>query len=97
MNFNKNQAINFTSKLSNFEVINPEFTRCKCYAFASGDNANGSDITMKAIDKAIARGEFFNKPIVAHLYRDEDDNSWRVGGHDSKWVITNTNIEIINE
>ena len=46
MNFNKNQAINFTSKLSDFEVINPEFTRCKCYAFASGDNANGSDITM---------------------------------------------------
>ena len=97
MNFNKNQAINFTSKLSDFEVINPEFTRCKCYAFASGDNANGSDITMEAIDKAIARGEFFNKPIVAHLYRDEDDNSWRVGGHDSKWVITNTNVEIINE
>lgn len=97
LNFKKNQVINFTSRLSDFETINPEFTRCKCYAFASGDNANGSDITMEAIDKAIARGEFFNKPIVAHLYYDENDNSWRVGGHDSKWVITNTSIEIINE
>lgn len=98
LKFNKMQTVNFTSKLSDFEVINSEFMRCKCYALASGDNANGSDITIQAIDKAIQRGEFYNKPIIAHLYKDEDDNgSWRVGGHDSKWIITNNGIEEINE
>ena len=97
MEFNKTQTVNFTSKLSDFEVIDTEFTKCKCYALASGDNVNGSDITMQAIDKAIQRGEFYNKPIVAHLYRDENDGSWRVGGHDSKWVISNTSMEVINE
>ena len=97
MEFNKTQTVNFTSKLSDFEVMDTEFTKCKCYALASGDNANGSDITMQAIDKAIQRGEFYNKPIVAHLYRDENDGSWRVGGHDSKWVISNTSMEVINE
>lgn len=97
MKFNKNQTLGFTSKLSNFEIINSEFTRCKCYMLAVGDNVNGSDITLDSVKKAMSRGEFYNKPIVAHLYKDEDTGKWRVGGHDSKWVITNTSIEMINE
>ncbi len=97
MNFNKNQTLGFTSKLSDFEVVNQEFIRCKCYMLATGDNVNGSDITLESVQKAIARGEFYNKPVVAHLYKDEDTGKWRVGGHDSKWVITNTSMEIINE
>lgn len=92
----ENKSLTFTSKFTNFEIVNSEFIRCKCYMLASGDNANGSDITMKAIDRAIERGEFNNKPVVAHLYKD-DDGSYRVGGHDSKWVITNTSMEIVNE
>ena len=97
MKFNKNQTLGFTSKLSDFEIINQEFIRCKCYMLATGDNVNGSDITLESVQKAIARGEFYNKPVVAHLYKDEDTGKWRVGGHDSKWVITNTSMEIINE
>lgn len=98
MNFNKNQTLGFISKLSDFEVVNHEFIRCKCYMLATGDNVNGSDITLEAVKKAMARGEFYNKPIVAHLYQDpEDNNKWRVGGHDSKWVITDTSFEIVNE
>lgn len=93
----KNETLTFTSKFTDFEIVSKEFTKCRCYALASGDNVNGSDITMSAIDKAISRGEFYNKPIVAHLYKDEDDGSWRVGGHDSKWVITNTSMEVVNE
>ena len=93
----KNETFTFTSKVTDFEIVSKEFTKCRCYALASGDNVNGSDITMSAIDKAISRGEFYNKPIVAHLYKDEDDGSWRVGGHDSKWVITNTSMEVVNE
>ena len=93
----KNETFTFTSKFTDFEIVSKEFTKCRCYALASGDNVNGSDITMSAIDKAISRGEFYNKPIVAHLYKDEDDGSWRVGGHDSKWVITNTSMEVVNE
>ena len=93
----KNETLTVTSKFTDFEIVSKEFTKCRCYALASGDNVNGSDITMSAIDKAISRGEFYNKPIVAHLYKDEDDGSWRVGGHDSKWVITNTSMEVVNE
>lgn len=98
MKFNKNQTLGFTSKLSDFEIVNQEFIRCKCYMLATGDNVNGSDITLESVQKAMARGEFYNKPVVAHLYRDpEDNNKWRVGGHDSKWVITNTSFDIVNE
>ena len=94
----KNKTLNFTSKFSNFEIVNSEFTKCKTYLLAVGDNVNGSDITLEAVQKAIEREEFYNKPIVAHLYRDPDDNNkWRVGGHDSKWVITNTSFDIVNE
>lgn len=97
MKFKKNQTLDFTSKLSDFKIINQEFIRCKCYMLAVGDNVNGSDITLDSVKKAMARGEFSNKPIVAHLYKDEDTGKWRVGGHDSKWIITNTSIEIVNE
>ena len=98
MKFEKNQTLDFTSKLSDFEIVNQEFIRCKCYMLATGDNVNGSDITLDAVKKAMARGEFYNKPIVAHLYQDpEDNNKWRVGGHDSKWIITDTSFEIVNE
>ena len=98
MNFEAIQKVDFTSKFSDFEVINSEFTKCRCYALASGDNANGSDITDEAIDKAIVRKEFYNKPIVAHLYQDPNNGgTWRVGGHDSKVVISDDGIEIINE
>lgn len=98
MKFNKNQTLGFTSKLSDFEIINQEFIRCKCYMLATGDNVNGSDITLEAVQKAMARGEFYNKPVIAHLYQDpEDNNKWRVGGHDSKWIITNTSFDIVNE
>lgn len=97
MKFNKNKTLEFTSRLSEFEIVNQEFTRCKCYMLAIGDNVNGSDITLEAVQKAMERDEFYNKPIIAHLYKDEETGKWRVGGHDSKWVITNTSIEVINE
>ncbi len=97
MNFNRNQTLGFISKLSNFEIVNREFIRCKCYMLATGDNVNGCDITLEAVKKAMSRDEFYNKPVVAHLYKDEENGKWRVGGHDSKWVITNTSMEIINE
>ena len=97
MGLNKNQTLGFTSKLSDFEIVNREFIRCKCYMLATGDNVNGSDITLEAVQKAMSRGEFYNKPVIAHLYKDEENGQWRVGGHDSKWIITNTSIEMVNE
>ena len=60
MKFNKNQTLGFTSKLSEFEIVNQEFIRCKCYMLATGDNVNGSDITLESVQKAMARGEFYN-------------------------------------
>ena len=97
MNLESNKKLDFISKFSEFEKVNSELTKCKCYMLASGDNANGSDITDEAIDKAIARGEFFNKPVVAHLYKDEDSNRYRVGGHDSTWIISAEGIEMVDE
>lgn len=91
------QSLNFTSKFANFEVVNEEMTRCRCYMLATGKNVNGSNITYEAVQKAIDRNEFANKCVVAHLYKDEENGRYRVGGHDSKWIISNQGIEIVNE
>ena len=62
----KNETLTFTSNFTDFEIVSKEFTKCRCYALASGDNVNGSDITMSAIDKPISRSESYHKPIMAH-------------------------------
>ena len=91
------KSLNFTSKLADFEVVNEQMIKCRCYMLATGNNANGSDITLSSVQKALARNDFYNKPIVAHLYEDKENGKLRVGGHDSKWVLSNQGIEMINE
>lgn len=83
--------------LSDFSVINSEFTRARCRILYSGRNRNRTEITESALNKFINRKGYANVPVVAHLYKG-DDGKWRVGGHDSKFLIdANGNLEIIDE
>lgn len=88
--------IDTTAKFSNFQVINKDFTRCRCNIFYTGRNRNRSDITEEALNNLIARKGYANVPVVAHLMKDSDGN-YRVGGHDSKIILSNEGIEIIDE
>lgn len=88
--------IDMTAKFSNFQVINKDFTRCRCNVFYTGRNRNYSDITEEALNKFISRKGYANVPVVAHLMKDTDGN-YRVGGHDGKIVISSEGIEFVDE
>ena len=90
------KSIDMTAKFSNFQVINKDFTRCRCNVFYTGRNRNYSDITEEALQKFIARKGYANVPVVAHLFKDEN-GKYRVGGHDSKVILSNEGIECVNE
>lgn len=85
------------ASLSDFSVINSDFTRARCRVMYAGRNRNYTDITEEALNKLISRKGYANVPVVAHLYKG-DDGKWRVGGHDSKFVVdAEGNWEIIDE
>ena len=90
------KSIDMTAKFSNFQVINKDFTRCSCHVFYTGRNRNYSDITEEALQKFIARKGYANVPVVAHLFKDES-GKYRVGGHDSKLILSNDGIDFVNE
>lgn len=85
-----------TAKFSNFEVLNEDFTRCRCSVFYTGRNRNYSDITENALDKFIARKGYANIPVVAHLMKDDDGNFY-VGSHDRKIILSNEGIDFVDE
>ena len=88
--------IEMTAKFSNFEVLNEDFTRCRCSVFYTGRNRNYSDITEAALDKFIAKKGYANIPVVAHLMKDDDGNFY-VGSHDRKIILSNEGIDFIDE
>ena len=88
--------IEMTAKFSNFEVLNEDFTRCRCSIFYTGRNRNYSDITETALDKFISRKGYANIPVVAHLMKDDDGNFY-VGSHDRKIILSNEGIDFIDE
>lgn len=92
----KIQSVEMVAKFSNFQVINKDFTRCRCNILYTGRNRNYSDITDDALNKFIARKGYANVPVVAHLMK-TSDGKYKVGGHDSKITISNEGIEIIDE
>ena len=53
-------SIDTVGKFSNFEVLNPEFTRCRCNVFYTGRNRNYTDITEDALKKFIERKGYAN-------------------------------------
>lgn len=90
------KSIEMTAKFSNFEVLNEDFTRCRCSVFYTGRNRNYSDITEDALDKFIAKKGYANIPVVAHLMKDDDGNFY-VGSHDRKIILSNEGIDFIDE
>lgn len=88
--------IDMVAKFSEFQVINKDFTRCRCNVFYTGRNRNYSDITESALEKFISRKGYANVPVVAHLMQDDDGNYY-IGGHDRKIIITNSNIDFVDE
>lgn len=91
------RQIESVAKFSDFSVINSDFTRARCRVMYTGRNRNHSDITEDALNKLITRKGYANVPVVAHLYKG-DDGKWRVGGHDSKIVISaEGGFEIVDE
>lgn len=88
--------INMTAKFSNFEVINKDFTRCRCNVMYTGRNRNYSDITDDALQKFITRKGYANIPVVAHIMKDDEGNYY-IGSHDRKLIISNEGIDLIDE
>lgn len=88
--------IDMVAKFSEFQVINKDFTRCRCNVFYTGRNRNYSDITESALEKFISRKGYANVPVVAHLMKDDDGNYY-IGGHDRKIIISNSGIDFIDE
>lgn len=88
----ENKSVVMEVKYSDFKVLNPDFTRCRCNVFYTGRNRNYSDITPDALQKLIARKGYANIPVIGHI------RSERVmGGHDRKIEITDEGIDIINQ
>ena len=93
--FDKKQKIDFSAKLSDFKVLNSDFTRCRCSVFYTGKNRNHSNITDGALQKLIDRKGYANVPVVGSIKN--VDNHAIMGGHDRKVEITSTDIKITNE
>lgn len=88
--------IDNVSKFSNFQVLNPDFIRCKCNVFYTGKNRNYSIITNEALQKFIERKGYANVPVVGHIKRNKD-GKLIMGSHDRKIEISNDSIQEINE
>lgn len=88
--------IDNVSKFSNFQVLNPDFIRCKCNVFYTGKNRNYSIITNEALQKFIERKGYANVPVVGHIKRNKD-GKLIMGSHDRKIEISNDGIQEINE
>lgn len=94
--FEKKQKIDFDVRFSDFKVLNPDFTRCRCSVFYTGKNRNYSNITQEALQKLIDRKGYANVPVIGSIKK--VDGQTVMGGHDRKIEITDDEgIKIINE
>ena len=92
------KSIEMEVKYSDFKVLNPDFTRCRCNVFYTGRNRNYSDITPDALNKLIARKGYANVPVIGHIKQAESSSDASVmGGHDRKIEITDEGISIANQ
>lgn len=89
--------INTTAKFSNFQVLNPDFVRCKCNVFYTGENRNYSNITDEALRKFIERKGYANVPVIGHIRASKKNGKPIMGSHDRKIEITDDGIKEINE
>lgn len=94
----KFQSIQMEVKYSNFKVLNPDFTRCRCNVFYTGRNRNYTDITPNALQKLLTRKGYANIPVIGHIKKAENSSDMSVmGGHDRKIEISDDGVESINQ
>ena len=92
------KSIEMEVKYSDFKVLNPDFTRCRCNVFYTGKNKNYSDITTNALYKLIERKGYANVPVIGHIRKaDNSADASVMGGHDRKIEIADDGIDIINQ
>lgn len=89
--------IDTTAKFSNFQVLNPDFVRCKCNVMYTGKNRNYTDITDGALQRFIERKGYANVPVIGHIKPSNKNGKPIMGSHDRKIEITNDGIQEINE
>ena len=89
--------IDTTAKFSNFQVLNPDFVRCKCNVMYTGKNRNYTDITDEALQRFIERKGYANVPVIGHIKSSNKNGKPIMGSHDRKIEITNDGIQEINE
>ncbi len=94
----KVKQIETVVRFSDFsDIENTRFTKARCRVLYTGKNRNHTIITDGAVKKLIAGKGYANVPVIAHLYRGED-GKWRVGGHDSKFIINaDGSCEVVDE
>lgn len=85
-----NESIKFESKISNFEYINPLFSKVKIQLAYEGINRNNSYISKETFEKALP--SIYNCPIVGEYNESIDD----FRGHGGKIEVTDDNIKWIN-
>lgn len=86
---NRKLSLNFNAKIKPVNVMNDEFTLCKCYIMALGKNRNLSYFSKEAVESALPT--LFNIPVIGHLI-EKDDGTRYMGSHDMDIVVEDKNI-----
>lgn len=87
----KTLFLDYKIKPISFEVINPEFTKMRCWIMALGKNRNYSYFTKESVESALP--SLYNIPVVAHIKK-RSDGGWYVGSHDRQIVIDDDGIAV---
>ena len=84
------QKASFSVKISDLEVVNDQFTKCKVKALYLGDNRNGSSLQQATVERALPSMKLC--PIVGEF--SEDANDFK--GHGGKIVIDENGMKWVH-
>ena len=79
----------FETVVTEYELMNPEFTRATINIFHKGQNRNGSDITEECMHKM--EQTLLGVPVIGEYLVDKE----QIGGHGGKVVITDDGYEFV--
>ena len=84
-----NKRVMFETTITDFELMNSEFTKATINIFHKGENRNGSFITEEAMHKM--GKTLLGVPVIGEFLQDKN----QIGGHGGKLVITDDGFEMI--
>lgn len=84
-----NKKVLFETTITDFELMNSEFTKATINIFHKGENRNGSFITEEAMHKM--GKTLLGVPVIGEFLHDKN----QIGGHGGKLVITDDGFEMI--